>query len=172
MQDILNKYRDVLIEDLNSVINDYVDYKVKRDLDFNYDPEIIEKAKGVWIMGWNKSPDWLNYCIKLNVFYESPKLKNTLTILKAFEIDPDFVLQSVAYVLLKPGAKLPIHLDEKYNNDDDSKERVFHYGLIIPPGNHNQTINRVIEEQEKKLFSFNDGNLHSAENTSEKDRYF
>lgn len=136
--------------------------------------------KHYWVKGWNDDPNWISHAIMFNggwdtsgtidlkkVGWEQPDMKIT-RILNEVMRKSGWSIVLVGYALLKAGATIPMHRDEKVG---EGWNNVWHLGLLSPPEDCFFIVEDKIHKiEEGKIIKFDDAKFHSAVNNSEFDR--
>jgi aspartyl/asparaginyl beta-hydroxylase (cupin superfamily) len=127
-----------------------------------------------WVRGWNGSEGWLNFGIKYSNAWNETLI--TSDILKKLEKTINKNIIMAGFSLLKSGNKIAPHRDEEHLHVE---KNVFHLGLDVPEkcmlcvsevNNNGEMVLNKINEENGKIISFDDGNIHFAVNDSNRDR--
>jgi aspartyl/asparaginyl beta-hydroxylase (cupin superfamily) len=168
MGEIFLLIEKLLKTNFNKILAESINlYKTKQSVDVvrnhRIDSELLA-FKDNWITGWTGSDTWINY----GIIYANEYNENLFTclVLKNIETISGKKICMAGLSLLKSGGNIPQHADEANGHE----KNVFHFGLMVPPKCYLTVSGVKYREKDGKLLSFNDSLLHSANNSSSKDR--
>lgn len=133
-------------------------------------------VKNKWLLGHESVENtWLNYGFIIGydfIIENCEKCPQTYNMLKTM-VDKGIKIKVAGFSWLRPNSYIPFHTDP---ND----EVVYHLGLFVPEGNqayvhvkYDSSLNKnddIIYHKNGHIITFNDNNLHSAVNKSNRER--